>query len=64
MIKSILTQIGGIENYGIISLCLFVFVFLGMLIWTFTLKQAHLDTMAAVPLEPQPQDLNSNKTHE
>ena len=64
MIKSILTQIGGIENYGIISLCLFVFVFVGMLIWTLTLKKAHLDNMAAVPLEPLPKDLNAKKTHE
>lgn len=66
MIKSILTLIGGIENYGIISLCLFVFVFLGMLIWTFTLKPSHLKQMAAVACEPEaePQDLNSHKAHE
>ena len=64
MIKSILTHIGGIENYGIISLCLFVFVFVGMLIWVFTLKKPHLKDMAAAPLEHQPEDLNSENAHE
>ena len=64
MIKSILTHIGGIENYGIISLCLFVFVFTGMVIWTFTLKSSHLKRMAAAACEPEPADLNSPKAHE
>lgn len=64
MIKSILTHIGGIENYGIISMCLFVFVFVGMLIWVFTMKKAHLNKMAAAALEPETQELNSDKTHE
>jgi len=64
MIKSILTHIGGIENYGIISMCLFVFVFVGMLIWVFSMKKAHLNKMAAAALEPETQELNSDKTHE
>jgi len=64
MIKSILTHIGGIENYGIISMCLFVFVFVGMLIWVFTMKKSHLEHMAATPLQPDTQELNSDKTHE
>ncbi len=68
MVKSILTHIGGIENYGIISMCLFIFVFVGMLIWTFTLKSSHLKQMAAVACEPEletaPQALNSDKAHE
>lgn len=64
MIKSILTHIGGIEHYGIISMCLFVFVFVGMLIWVFTMKKAHLDNMAAAALDQQPQEINADKTHE
>ena len=39
MFKSILTLIGGIEHYGLISLGLFFGVFIAMLIWAFTLKQ-------------------------
>jgi hypothetical protein len=53
MIKNILTHIGGIENYGIISLCLFVAVFTGMLIWTFCLKRSALDARARLPLDPE-----------
>jgi hypothetical protein len=64
MIKSILTHIGGIENYGIISMSLFVFVFVSMLIWSFCLKKAHLNKMAAAPLEPDTDNLNPTKTHE
>lgn len=65
MIKNILTHIGGIENYGIISMCLFVFVFVGMLIWAFTLKKNHLEDMAGVPLENQPEAThNSDNAHE
>ena len=68
MVKSILTHIGGIANYGIISMSLFIFVFVGMLIWTFSLKSSHLKHMAAVACEPEtetePQALNSPKAHE
>ena len=64
MIKSILTLIGGIENYGIISMCLFILVFAGMLIWTFTLKSSHLKRMAAVACDPEPEELNSPNAHE
>jgi len=64
MIKSILTHIGGIEHYGIISMCLFVFVFLGMLIWVFTMKKSHLDSMAAAALDKKPEQLNADKAHE
>ena len=64
MIKSILTLIGGIENYGIISMCLFMFVFAGMLIWTLTLKSSHLKKMAAAACEPESEDSNSPKSHE
>lgn len=64
MIKSILTHIGGIEHYGIISMCLFVFVFVGMLIWAFSMKKAHLNKMAAAPLDLNSEEINSDKSHE
>jgi hypothetical protein len=65
MIKNILTHIGGIENYGIISLCLFIFVFAGMLIWVFALKKPYLDHMASAPLENQTEaNPNSEIAHE
>jgi cbb3-type cytochrome oxidase subunit 3 len=64
MIKSILTHIGGIEHYGLISMGLFVFVFVGMLIWVFTMKKAHLDRMAAAPLDQETATKNSDTCHE
>jgi len=65
MIKSILIHIGGIENFGLISLCLFFVFFTGMLIWAFTLKKPYLKQMAGAPLENQSEDkLNQEHSHE
>ena len=51
MIQNVLHHIGGVANYGIISLCLFFAVFAGVLIWVFRLKKTELDSTAALPLE-------------
>ena len=53
MIQNILRHLGGIENYGIISLCLFGTVFIGVLIWAFVQKKSHLEYMARVALDPE-----------
>jgi len=64
MIKSILTHIGGIENFGLISLCLFFVFFTGMLIWAFTLKKPYLKQMAGAAIEPSEEKINSDNSHE
>ena len=51
MINSVLEHLGGVENYGIISILLFFSCFLGALIWVFTLKQNYLNRMKHLPLE-------------
>ena len=56
MIQNVLRHLGGIENYGIISLCLFCRDFrrragLGVCLQ----KQRHLDRMARMPLETEPE---------
>jgi cytochrome c oxidase cbb3-type subunit 4 len=51
MIKNVLERIGGIENYGIISILLFFACFLGALIWVFTLKKNYINKMKHLPLE-------------
>lgn len=51
MFHNILKTIGGIEQYGIISLCLFSTIFAGVLVWALLQRKAHLDHMAGVPLE-------------
>ena len=56
MIRNILTHIGGIENFGLISIGLFFTFFLGMLIWAFGRQRSYLDAMSVLPLERDPQD--------
>jgi hypothetical protein len=53
MIQNILRHLGGIEHYGIISLCLFGSVFIGVLIWAFVQKKTHLEYMARVALDSE-----------
>lgn len=50
MIQNVLSRIGGVEAYGIISICLFFATFLGVLIWAFSLKKSYLNTMRELPL--------------
>ena len=51
MIKNVLTHVGGVENFGIISICLFFVVFIGAMIWAATRKQDFLNEMSQLPLE-------------
>ena len=51
MIQNILRHLGGIQNYGVISLCLFGAVFTGILVWACLQSKSHLDRMSRVPLE-------------
>jgi len=50
MIKNVLSDIGGIGLYGIVSICLFLAVFTGMLIWAFRMKKPFAQKMSACPL--------------
>lgn len=51
MIKNVLTDIGGIGIYGVISVVLFFTVFGGSLIWAFLLRKSFLNDMSRLPLE-------------
>jgi hypothetical protein len=61
MFYTILKFLGGIEQYGIFSLCLFCSIFAGVLLWAFFQKQSHLDYMAGIALDPEPEDLDPAK---
>ena len=50
MIKNVLSGIGGVGLYGVISITLFFAVFIGMLIWVFAMKKSFAKTMSALPL--------------
>ena len=51
MIQNVLTHIGGIGGYGVVSLCLFFAVFLGVILWITRLKRNYLDSMRTLPLD-------------
>jgi hypothetical protein len=51
MIKNVLTSLGGVENYGIVSICLFFVTFLGALAWAMLQKKSLVQHMAALPLD-------------
>jgi len=50
MFHNIISNISGVELYGIISICIFFAFFTGMLVWAGTLKKNHLEAMAELPL--------------
>lgn len=50
MIQNVLRAIGGIGVYDTISICLFVSVFFGAVIWVFRLKKPFLHSMSSLPL--------------
>jgi hypothetical protein len=55
MIQNILRHLGGIEQYGIVSLCLFALVFAAVFVWACLQRKSHLERMARIPLEADPQ---------
>ena len=50
MIQNVLSRIGGVEVYGILSICLFFVTFLGVLVWAFSRQRCYLNTMRELPL--------------
>ncbi len=50
MIKNVLSGIGGIGIFGIVSLLLFIAVFSGAFIWALRLKRNFLEEMSSLPL--------------
>ncbi len=51
MIQNVLSDIGGIGIYGVISICIFVAVFVVAMIWMFRLNKTYLRAMEKLPLE-------------
>jgi hypothetical protein len=51
MIQKLVTEIGGIANFGTISICLFILVFVGALVWAAVQKKTFLNSMSVLPLE-------------
>jgi hypothetical protein len=51
MIENVVNKMGGVGMYGVISICLFFAVFLGVLLWALRLKKSYLSAMSELPLE-------------
>lgn len=51
MIKNVLTDIGGVGIYGVISICLFFAVFTGALFLTARMTKPFADKMGSLPLD-------------
>ena len=65
MIQNLLRHLGGIEHYGVVSLCLFGTIFLVVLLWTLFQKKSHLEYMSRVALDAdQDQNQPQSDSHE
>lgn len=64
MIQNVIRSMGGIANYGVISICLFFVVFAVALIWTLAQRKAHCEKMRALPLEDGACQQEGESNHE
>ena len=53
MIQNVLRHIGGVEGFGIISICLFFSFFIGVLIWAMCVRKPYLKSMRELPLQDE-----------
>lgn len=51
MIKNVLTHIGGVEVYGVISVCLFFAVFSVAVVLALRMKKSVAQRLSTLPLE-------------
>jgi len=58
MEEKIIGSMNGVGIYGVISICIFVAFFTGMLVWAFTKKASYLDKMGRLPLDSDEKDSN------
>jgi hypothetical protein len=61
MIQNILRHLGGIQQFGIVSLCLFCTVFAGVLLWAFLQSKNHVEYMSRVALDADPDPLQKGE---
>ena len=67
MIKNVLTHIGGVAVYGIVSICLFFAFFAAAVVWALAQRAGHVRRMGEIPLnegEVNPFTPTASKNHE
>jgi len=62
MEEKIICSMNGVGIYGVISICIFVAFFTGMLVWAFTKKASYLDKMGGLPLDSGELKSSANET--
>jgi len=50
MIQNVLSSIGGVGIYGVVSICIFFVVFIAVVVWMLRLGKPYLNSMRALPL--------------
>ena len=63
MIKNVLTSIGGVEVYGVISVCPFFAVFTVAVVFALRMKKSVAQERGALPLNDA-QPVNQENSHE
>ena len=63
MIKNVLTHIGGVEVYGVISICLFFAVFSLAVVLALRMKKSVAQRLSRLPLEDS-QPASKEVSHE
>ena len=53
MIQNVLREMGGVGIYGVISVCLFFFVFSVAIVWALAQKKPFLTSMSSLPLSDE-----------
>jgi hypothetical protein len=64
MYKEILRSIAGIEIFPLLSLFVFLAVFVTMLIWTVRLDARRLDRLSRLPLDRDDAPAGGDSTHQ
>ncbi len=60
---NLINKLGGIEAFGIFSICLFFVVFTGSMVLAFCLKKPFLKNMGSLPLEDERNDARNSDSH-
>ncbi len=61
MEEKIICSLDGVGIYGVISICIFVAFFTGMLVWAFTKKDNYLNRMSRLPLDSGEKNPDENR---
>ena len=63
-LKNVVSEIGGIGIYGIVSILLFFAVFTGSIVWALRLKKPLLKDMSGLPLDDGSTPNTKGPSHE